>query len=96
MRGEQIGRHTLGYFDRDLLFLAFADDRQCRIPIFARGVHEDDQLSGINDLLVVVKLQDIVFLQASRGGGAVWQHVIHHEAEVFRQAQLGSENWRHG
>jgi len=96
MRGSEQGRnHALGDFHRHLLFLALADHGDRRATILAGGAGEHLELLGIDDLLVIIELQHVELLQAGRGGGAVGQDAIDHQAEALGETQLRSEERGH-
>jgi hypothetical protein len=89
------GQSMFADFHADLFFLRLADDRKRRRTIFAGGADQDLELLGINDLLIVIELQHVETLEASRSRRTVGQNSFHHQAEAFSQAELGSEDRRH-
>jgi hypothetical protein len=90
-----VREHVFADFHGDLLFLRLADDRKSRRAIFAGRVHQNLKLPGIDDLLIVIELQHIETLEASRGRRAIGQNTFHHQTEAFGQAELRSEDGRH-
>ena len=93
---EKVWHDMFADFDRDLLLLCLSDNRQRCAAVFARGADQNRELVDIHDLLIIIELQHIEALEASRGRRAVWHHSFDDKAEVFRQAELRCQDRRHG
>jgi hypothetical protein len=64
------------YFDRQFLFLSFANNRERRIGILSESIDQPRQLIGRHQLLIIQQLENIIPLNPRGLSGTIRQHVV--------------------